>query len=121
MKKTIVVIEDNNDILELLGFILENEDYEVLASLNTEPLKSLEKINPHLVLLDENLGPERGHKLCMEIKANAGTSHLPVILISAVNGLPEIAKKCKADNYIVKPFLIEHLLDIVKQHQRKTP
>ena len=119
-KKKIVVIEDNRDILELLGFILENEDYEVLASVDSEPIKSLEQINPHLILLDENLRNEKGHKLCLEIKANAGTSHLPVILISAVNDLPEIARRCKADNYIAKPFLIEDLLDLVKQHHRRT-
>lgn len=119
MKKKIVVIEDNNDILELLGFILENEDYEVLASLDAEPVKSLEEINPHLILLDENLGAQKGHKLCLDIKSNPGTSHLPVILISAVNDLPEIARKCRADNYIAKPFLIEDLLDLVKMHHRK--
>ena len=119
MKKKIVVIEDNHDILELIGFILENEDYEVLASLDPEPLKSLEDINPNLILLDENLGASRGHKLCMEIKGNPGTSHLPVILISAVNDLPEIARRCKADNYISKPFLIEDLLDLVNIHHRK--
>ena len=119
MKKKIVIIEDNHDILELLGFILENEDYEVLASLDPEPVKSLEEINPHLILLDENLGKSKGHLLCIDIKANAGTSHLPVILISAVNNLPEIAKKCGADNYIAKPFLIENLLDLVKMHERR--
>ncbi|HEY1010033.1 MAG: response regulator [Daejeonella sp.] len=120
MKKKIVVIEDNHDILELLGFILENEDYEVLASLDAEPIKSLEDINPHLILLDENLGIQKGHQLCLDIKANPGTSHLPVILISAVNDLSEIARKCKADNYISKPFLIEDLLDLVRQHHRRT-
>lgn len=119
MKKKIVVIEDNHEILELLGFILENEDYEVLASLNAEPIKNLEEINPHLILLDENLGEDKGHQLCLAIKANPGTSHLPVILISAVSNLPEIARKCKADNYIAKPFLIEDLLNLVKQHHRR--
>jgi len=120
MKKKIVVIEDNHDMMELLGFILENEDYEVLASLNSEPLKSLEKINPHLILLDENLGAEKGHKLCLDIKTNPGTSHLPVILISAVNNLPDIAGKCRADTYITKPFLIEDLLDLIRLYHRKT-
>jgi len=120
MKKKIVVIEDNHDILELLGFILENEDYEVLASLDAEPVKSLQEINPHLVLLDENLGAHKGHQLCLEIKANPGTSHLPVILISAVTDLSEIARKCNADNFIAKPFLIEDLLNLVKQHHRRT-
>lgn len=119
--KKIVVIEDNHDILELLGFILENEDYEVIASLDAEPLKILEELNPHLVLLDENLGKQKGHQLCLEIKGNPGTAHLPVILISAVNDLPEIARKCKADDYIAKPFLIEDLLDLVKMHHRRTP
>ena len=67
MKKKIVIIEDNHDILELLGFILENEDYEVLASLDPEPVKSLEEIDPHLILLDENLGKSKGHLLCIDI------------------------------------------------------
>lgn len=120
MKKKIVVIEDNHDILELLGFILENEDYEVLASINSEPIKRLEEFNPHLILMDENLGEEKGHKLCLEIKGNTSTAHMPVILISAVNDLPEIARRCKADGYIAKPFLIEDLLDLVRQHHRRT-
>lgn len=118
MKTKIVVIEDNHDILELIGFILENEDYEVIASIDTKPIKSLAEINPHLILLDENLGAEKGHKLCLQIKANAGTAHLPVILISAIHDLPEIARRCKADSYISKPFLIEDLLDLVRQHHR---
>ena len=118
MKTKIVVIEDNHDILELIGFILENEDDEVIASIDTEPIKSLAEINPHLILLDENLGAEKGHKLCLQIKANAGTAHLPVILISAVHDLPEIARRCKADSYISKPFLIEDLLDLVRQYHR---
>jgi two-component system, OmpR family, phosphate regulon response regulator PhoB len=116
MAKKIIVIEDNHDILDMIAYILEDEGYEVLSSLNSEPLKDIEVHGPDLILLDDWLPDGYGHRLCAKLKENPDTSHVPVLLISSVINLPELAKKSKADGYIAKPFDINHLIGMVKLH-----
>jgi two-component system phosphate regulon response regulator PhoB len=116
MAKKIIVIEDNHDILDMIAYILEDEGYEVMSSLNAEPLKDIETHNPDLVLLDDWLPDGYGHRLCATLKDNPVTAHIPVLLISSVINLPELAKKGKADGFISKPFDIEHLISMVKEH-----
>ena len=116
MAKKIIVIEDNHDILDMIAYILEDEGYEVLSSINAEPLKDVESYKPDLILLDDWLPDGYGHQVCGTLKSNVNTSHIPVLLISSVVNLPELARSCNADGYIAKPFDIYHLIDVVKSH-----
>ncbi|MBW4889421.1 response regulator [Mucilaginibacter sp. HMF5004] len=116
MAKKIIVIEDNHDILDMISYILEDEGYEVLPSLNSEPLKDIETSKPDLILLDDWLPDSYGHRLCATLKQNPVTAHIPVLLISSVINLPELAKKANADGFITKPFDIDHLISMVKEH-----
>jgi two-component system alkaline phosphatase synthesis response regulator PhoP len=61
-----------------------------------------------------------GSIICKFVKQNPATAHIRVILISAHNGLPEIARSCLADGYIEKPFDIDVLLKLIRL-QTKTP
>jgi two-component system phosphate regulon response regulator PhoB len=116
MPSKIIVIEDNNDILDMIAYILEDEGYEVIPSLNAEPLKDIETHRPDLILLDDWLPDGYGHKLCAQLKGSSETSHIPVLLVSSVVNLQDLAQKSKADGYIAKPFDIHHLIAMVKQH-----
>jgi two-component system phosphate regulon response regulator PhoB len=116
MPKKIIVIEDNHDILDMIAYILEDEGYEVLPSVNSEPLKEVESHKPDLILLDDWLTDGYGHKLCADLKSNPAIAHIPVLLISSVVNLAELAQKSKADGFIAKPFDIHHLIDTVKLH-----
>ena len=116
MSKKIIVIEDNHDILDMIAYILEDEGYEVISSLDAEPLKHIESHKPDLVLLDDWLADGYGHQLCGQLKANPTTNHIPVLLISSVQNLKELAKLSKANGYIHKPFDIDYLIDVVKEH-----
>lgn len=109
MRKKIVIIDDDQDILELIEYILTEKGFEVITSLSAKILEDLLEINPNLILLDDWLGDTLGHELCRNIKINPETKHIPVIIISAATGLAEISKECFADSYIEKPFDIEHL------------
>lgn len=100
----------------MIAYILEDEGYQVISSLNSEPLEDVENHKPNLILLDDWLPDSYGHDLCRELKASPATAHIPVLLISSVRNLQEIALECNADGFIRKPFDIEYLISTVRHH-----
>ena len=120
MAKKILVIEDDKDIRDTIVYVLEEEGYEVIASDNARILKRVNEIAPDVILLDNWLtdwaSDLSGQQLSKALKNDPATSHIPVILISAVNNLKEIAKEGEADDYIKKPFDLTELTELVKRH-----
>jgi two-component system phosphate regulon response regulator PhoB len=120
MAKKILVIEDDKDIRETIVYVLEEQKYEVIASEDAKILKKVKDIDPDLILLDNWLtdwaSDASGQQLSKGLKNNPATSHIPVILISAVSNLKEIAAAGDANGYLQKPFDLTALIDIVKQH-----
>lgn len=116
MSKKILIIDDDDDILSLVSYLLKEDGYSVISSTTSKILTKLGKIKPDLILLDCWLPGVFGDDLCREIRSNALYKHIPIIMISAVNNLSFIAKECNADGYIEKPFDLDHLSAMVKQH-----
>lgn len=116
MRKKIVVIEDDNDILDLIQYILEDEGYQVLKSNKPEHIDVIAEHQPSLVLLDDRLPGEYGHAICQRIKSNPHTQHIPVVLVSATRNLEKVAFDCRADDFLTKPFDLTDLLSLVKQY-----
>jgi two-component system alkaline phosphatase synthesis response regulator PhoP len=120
MGKKILVIEDDKDIRDTIVYVLEEEKYEVISSDNARILKRLNEINPDLILLDNWLtdwkSDASGQELSRGLKSDPATSHIPVIIISAVNNIEEITKAGNADGYLKKPFDLTALTAIVKKH-----
>jgi DNA-binding response OmpR family regulator len=113
--KNIAIIENDQSILDLLSIILEEEGYNILPSGNSHFLNHLNAL-PDLINLDEWLNDEKGSDICKKIKSNPETAHIPIILVSAINQLEEVAKGCKADGFIEKPFNINDLVDCIKEN-----
>ncbi|WDF54722.1 response regulator [Mucilaginibacter sp. KACC 22063] len=120
MPKKILVIEDDKDIRDTISYALQQDGYEVISSENAKILKSIKDIEPSLILLDNWLtdwkSDANGQQLSKELKTNPSTSHIPVIMISAVSNIKEIAEAGLADGYIKKPFDLADLSSIVKKH-----
>jgi len=99
---------------------LEEENYEVISSEDSKILKSLDIYNPDLILLDNWLtdwkSDANGQQLSKDLKSNPATSHIPVIIISAVSNIKEIAEAGQANGYLRKPFDLAELVEIVKLH-----
>jgi two-component system phosphate regulon response regulator PhoB len=118
--KKILVIEDDKDIRDTIVYILQEENYEVIASEDSKILKSITDHKPDLVLLDNWLtdwkSDANGQQLSKELKSNPATSNIPVIIISAVSNIKEIAAAGLADGYLRKPFDLNELIEIVKHH-----
>jgi two-component system phosphate regulon response regulator PhoB len=119
-KKKILVIEDDKDIRDTVTYALEQEGYEVISSESSRILKQLDEHNPDLILLDNWLtewsSDANGQQLSKELKTNPKTSHIPVIIVSAVSNIAEIAANGLSDGYLKKPFDLIELSDIVKKH-----
>jgi two-component system phosphate regulon response regulator PhoB len=118
--KKILVIEDDKDIRDTIVYILQEENYEVIASEDSKILKSINDYKPNLILLDNWLtdwkSDANGQQLSKGLKSDPATSHIPVIIISAVSNIKEIAEAGLADGYLRKPFDLNELIEIVKHH-----
>ena len=119
MSKKILVIDDEKDIRDTVVYILEENDYEVISSGDAKILKNLDKHKPDLILMDNWLtdwkSDANGQQLSKQLKSNPETSHIPIIIISAVSNIKEIAEEGLADSYLKKPFDMSELLDMVKK------
>jgi two-component system phosphate regulon response regulator PhoB len=120
MAKKILVIEDDKDIRESIAYALEEESYEVISSENAKILRSVNELAPDIILLDNWLtewkSDANGEQLSRGLKSDPTTSHIPVIIISAVSNIKEIAEAGLADDYLRKPFGLTELTDLVKKH-----
>ncbi len=120
MAKKILVIEDDKDIRDTLVYVLEEQGYEVVSSEEAKILKSLDKIKPDLILLDNWLtewkSDANGQQISKQLKSNPATSHIPIVIISAVSNIQEIAEAGMADDYLRKPFNLTDIIEIVKKY-----
>jgi len=121
--QTILIIEDERDLAELLAFNLEKDGYRtVIAPDGIEGLEAAVRVMPDLVLLDLMLPGMLGTEVCKNLKKNERTSQIPVVMLTAKG--EEIDKvvgfEVGADDYVVKPFSTRELLLRVKAVLRRT-
>ena len=121
--QTILIIEDERDLADLLSFNLAKEGYKtVIASDGIDGLQAAARILPDLVLLDLMLPGMLGTEVCKRLKKSEQTSRIPVIMLTAKG--EEIDKvvgfEVGADDYVVKPFSTRELLLRVKAVLRRT-
>ncbi len=116
MNRNVVVIEDDRDILDLIEYILVDEGYNVIGYNRLEQAEKILEQQPSVILLDNRLANGYGKSLCLSLKTNEETKHIPVIMVSASGGLEQIANTCKADAFLAKPFDLEDLVSMVKHY-----
>lgn len=117
MKKKVVLVQDNKDILDIMDHVLEEEGFDVTASLTTEPIDKIDEIEPDVVIVDDHIkGKKRGSQVIKELKSDPETEDVSAVLTSTSNNLPQQAEECKADDYIEKPFDIDHMVEVVKKN-----
>ena len=105
---SILVVEDNDELRRYLTEAL-SANYRVTASRNgREALQRIEQEQPDVVVTDVMMPELRGDDLCRQLKGSLATSHIPVILLTALAEEQEVIKglHCGADDYLTKPFHI---------------
>ena len=105
-KKKVLIIDDDISCLEVMQIVIDDLDCETFAftTWKSDTIQDIINIAPDLIILDEWLIGVKGSELCVIQKSINQLRSIPVILISGVDGLAQIAKKSFADGYIEKPF-----------------
>jgi two-component system alkaline phosphatase synthesis response regulator PhoP len=122
MKKKILVVDDEVDIVELIRYNLEKEGYDVLSASDGEKaLEIVRKSAPDLVILDLMLPVIAGLEVCRFIRKDLSTEHLPIIMLTAkTEDLDKIiGLELGADDYITKPFNVRELISRIRAVLRR--
>lgn len=108
---TIMIVEDNEELRTFLMQTLSAEYRVSEASNGQEALDIIKEKQPDLILSDIMMPIMNGDRMCGILKNNIETSHIPIILLTALNDKDSIIRglETKADKYIIKPFDVEVL------------
>ena len=112
-KSTILVVEDDTDILRLVAHNLKVADFDVLTARDGyEALSIAKKALPQLVILDLMLPGLDGFEVCKELKRSPVTRRIPVLMLTARGEEVDriVGLELGADDYVVKPFSPRELI-----------
>lgn len=121
-KETILVIEDETDIADLIAFHMEGAGFNVtVAHSGTMAMRAMQKQPPDLIVLDLMLPDMDGTELCRTLKRKEATRHIPVIMVTAKGEEVDriVGLELGADDYVVKPFSTRELTLRVKTVLRR--
>jgi len=116
LEKSVWVVDDQQDILDVVQIVLESEGFKVKTFLNGSFLRQADREMPDVILLDILLSGEDGRDLCRVLKNRQATSQVPVVLLSAHIDASKALGECGADGFLAKPFHLDELTSIVREH-----
>ena len=102
----ILLVDDEPDILEIVGYNLKNEGYQIFTAANgIQAIKKAKKVNPHLILLDVMMPEMDGIEACEKIRALKGFEEIIIAFFTARGeDYSQVAGfDAGADDYITKP------------------
>jgi len=117
-KRTILVVDDDRRVIDLLQISLTQNGYKVNTALTGEDgLESVRREPPDLIILDLRLPKKTGFEVCAALKSSKDTAHIPIVMVSAS---AEVDARLQglmhgADDYLTKPFSPKELLIKVRR------
>lgn len=101
----ILVVENDLGNAEVIEMILTYRDHDVITIQQTDKLAiTVAQFLPELIIMDIILENQDGRILCNELKMQEHTSHIPIMLITAMTESQARSIKCYADHLMLKPF-----------------
>jgi len=119
--QTILIVEDEEDILDLMEYTLSKEGYDIITCVDTSNIKNiLNEENIAIILMDRNLPGVEGSRYISKLRQEGYNQ--PVIYVSAKDSADEIIEgfESGADDYITKPFNLDELKARVKALIKRT-
>jgi two-component system, cell cycle response regulator DivK len=107
MKLRVLIIEDNEQNMYMLSYLLRNNSYEVIEAFNGfDGINAANDIKPDIILLDIQLPEINGYQVAQEIRKNKSFDNIPIIAVTshAMPGDREKAMESGATGYIEKPI-----------------
>ncbi|MEE8273258.1 MAG: response regulator [Alphaproteobacteria bacterium] len=119
MKPSVLVVDDEPNIVVSLEFLMKQAGYDARIARNgEEALKALEERAPDLMLLDVMMPKRNGYDVCQTVRADARWAEVRIIMLTAKGRDVEREKGLAlgADDYITKPFSTREVMERVKQY-----
>ncbi|MCF6335000.1 MAG: response regulator transcription factor [Spirochaetales bacterium] len=127
-KETVLIVDDEESILKLIKYNLENDGYKTAAAASGESaLSKAFEITPDIIVLDLMLPGLNGLEVCRLLSKDKRTSHIPILMLTARSDDSDIIEglEAGADDYITKPFspkiLIARLKTILRRAHKNNP
>jgi DNA-binding response OmpR family regulator len=117
VKKIILAVDDEPNILMSIEFILDMEGYEVHSAHDgEEALEMARRVRPDLILLDVNMPRKDGYEVCRILRGQEDMAGMKVIMLTAKGQTLEKKKGLEvgADEYVTKPFSADDLLQTIR-------
>ncbi|ABM62665.1 response regulator transcription factor [Halorhodospira halophila] len=117
MSQEILIVDDEDNIVLSLEFLMKQAGFEVRTAQDGEQaIEALEARIPDLVLLDVMMPRKDGYEVCQEIRQRSEWAHLPVVMLTAKGRDVEREKGLAmgADDYITKPFSTQEVVETVQ-------
>jgi PleD family two-component response regulator len=118
-RKKILLVDDTQTILMMERIILKKGPYDlVTANDGEEAINKVESERPDLILLDLMMPKMNGFEVCEQVRSNAATRDIPIIVVSTrgEHDNVERAMKCGGTDFVTKPIQAGELLSKVKTH-----
>ncbi len=124
MRKKILIVEDNSELLELLRLTLKEEGFAIATAANgIEALKKVRSVRPDLVLLDLVLPELDGFAVGETLRKDPASATVPIIVLTGLTS--EITRyagmESGANEYVTKPFSREHLVSRIRHWLEQPP
>ena len=118
---TILVVDDEDEVREMIRRILRLSSYHVIEARDgIEALEMALAQRPDLITLDIMMPRKDGIRLCEELKAHKDTKHIPVVVLTAVGNRKKVMD-AGADHYMNKLFSIDEFVKVVDRLIGKKP
>ena len=121
--KKILIVDDEQDIVESLKFVLEGNNYTCYCAYNGEDgLNLAREIIPDLIILDVMMPRINGYKISRLLKFDKKYQNIPILMITARSQEEDklIGEETGANEYITKPFDLDEVLQIVQKYLETT-
>jgi two-component system phosphate regulon response regulator PhoB len=123
LRKKVLIVDDEPDIVEFVEYNLVREQFEILKAYDgPTALKQARQHRPELILLDLMIPGIDGLEVCRQLKSNAQTADIPIIMLTAKGEEVDVVTGLEigADDYVAKPFRMRLLLARIRAVLRRS-
>lgn len=121
MKGTVLVVDDDQPIAELVDLALRERGYRVMMSSGGDSLSVARHLQPDIILLDVTMPEMDGVEVSRRLRSDPATARIPIVVMSALPRIEYEATNMRYDDRLLKPFTLARLLATVERWVRVVP